>query len=100
MSDREEALKNQVVALTQDCHYLLSLLNSTDEIDWDNWPAGKKIKEDLEWSQELLEQLNRQPSPPPPAQPGPQRKQHPIRRQMPFPKPFNDPFFNNFFGNF
>lgn len=98
MNGREEALRNQVVALTMDCHYLISLLNSNDEIDWENWPEGKKIKDDIEWSQELLERLKESDSPSPPQKP--KRKVRPIHRQMPLSGPLNDPFFTSFFGNF
>ena len=93
MSEREEALRNQVVALTRDCHYLISLLNSTDEIDWESWSEGKKIKADLEWSQELLEQLDKEPPPS-------------GRMQPPKPPPgvpeigIFDPFWATFYGGF
>jgi len=53
------ALEDQVVNLTRDCHYLMSLLNSTDEIDWDNWDQGRKIKEDLERSKEFFDTIKR-----------------------------------------
>ena len=49
-----KALKDQIANLTSDCHYLISLLNQTDEIDWDNWPQGRKIKHDLERSKEFF----------------------------------------------
>lgn len=98
MNGREEALRNQVVALTMDCHYLISLLNSNDEIDWENWPEGKKIKDDVERSQELLERLKDLETNPA------QRKRksvvRPIHRQMPLSGPLDDPFFTSFFGNF
>lgn len=49
-----KSLEQQVIDLTQDCHYLLSLLNTEDNIDWDNWPQGKKIKEHLEHSKDFF----------------------------------------------
>lgn len=52
-----KALEEQVVNLTRDCHYLMSLLNQTDEIDWDNWPQGRKIKEDLEHSKDFFKAI-------------------------------------------
>ena len=54
---RIKALEEQVVNLTRDCHYLMSLLNQTDEIDWDNWPQGRKIKEDLEHSKDFFKAI-------------------------------------------
>ena len=49
-----QALKNQVVALTRDCYYLISLLNSTENIDWEGWPEGAEILKHLEQSESLL----------------------------------------------
>lgn len=54
-----KALEQQVVNLTRDCHYLMSLLNSTDNIDWDSWEQGRKIKEDLEHSKDFFDAMNR-----------------------------------------
>ena len=95
-----EALRNQVAALSKDCHYLISLLNTTDNIDWEGWPEGKAIMEDLKRSLALLKvpEQGRQESPLPPSRPP--RRNRPIHRQMPLPEPFNDPFFKQFFGNF
>ena len=95
-----QALRNQVAALSKDCHYLISLLNTTDNIDWDGWPEGKAIMKDLERSLALLkmpEQGNQEQAP---SLPVPARRNRPIHRQMPLPEPFNDPFFKQFFGNF
>lgn len=49
-----KALEDQVINLTRDCHYLISLLNQSEEIDWDNWPQGQKIKEHLEHSKDFF----------------------------------------------
>lgn len=49
------ALKDQIINLTRDCHYLMSLLNTEGNIDWDNWPQGQKIKEDLERSKDFFD---------------------------------------------
>ena len=49
------ALKDQIINLTRDCHYLMSLLNTESNIDWDNWPQGQKIKEDLERSKDFFD---------------------------------------------
>lgn len=54
-----KALEEQIVNLTRDCHYLISLLNSTDEIDWDSWEQGRKIKEDLERSKDFFDAIQR-----------------------------------------
>lgn len=54
-----KALEQQVVDLTRDCYYLMSLLNSTDEIDWDSWEQGRKIKEDLERSKDFFDAIQR-----------------------------------------
>ena len=48
-------LKDQIINLTRDCHYLMSLLNTEDNIDWNNWPQGQKIKEDLEHSKDFFD---------------------------------------------
>jgi len=48
------ALEEQVVNLTRDCHYLMSLLNTEGDIDWDNWEQGRRIKEDLERSKDFF----------------------------------------------
>ena len=53
------ALEDQVLNLTRDCHYLMSLLNSTDDIDWDNWEQGRRIKEDLERSKDFFAAMRR-----------------------------------------
>ena len=53
------ALEDQVLNLTRDCHYLMSLLNSTDNIDWDSWEQGRKIKEDLEHSKDFFDAIQR-----------------------------------------
>ena len=53
------ALEDQVLNLTRDCYYLMSLLNSTDEIDWDSWEQGRKIKEDLERSKDFFNAIQR-----------------------------------------
>jgi hypothetical protein len=53
------ALEDQVVNLTRDCHYLMSLLNTDGNIDWDSWPQGQKIKEDLERSKDFFDAMNR-----------------------------------------
>lgn len=55
-----KALEEQVVNLTRDCHYLISLLNQSDEIDWENWSQGKKIKEDLEHSKDFFDAMKHQ----------------------------------------
>ena len=49
------ALKDQIINLTRDCHYLMSLLNTEGNVDWDNWPQGQKIKEDLERSKDFFD---------------------------------------------
>ena len=54
-----KALEEQVANLTRDCHYLISLLNQSDEIDWENWPQGKNIKEDLERSKDFFDAMKR-----------------------------------------
>ncbi len=54
-----KALEDQVANLTRDCHYLLSLLNTTDNIDWENWEQGKQIREDLERSKDFFEAAER-----------------------------------------
>lgn len=51
------ALEEQVINLTQDCHYLISLLNQVDEIDWDSWPQGQKIKEHLDRSKDFFDAI-------------------------------------------
>lgn len=61
------ALEDQVLNLTRDCYYLLSLLNQAEEIDWNSWPQGQKIKEHLERSKDFFEtveqrKINRQQS--------------------------------------
>ena len=61
------ALEDQVMNLTRDCYYLMSLLNTEDNIDWDSWDQGRKIKEDLERSKDFFEtieqrKINRQQS--------------------------------------
>ena len=53
------ALEDQVLNLTRDCHYLMSLLNSTDNIDWDSWEQGRRIKEDLERSKDFFGAMQR-----------------------------------------
>jgi len=53
------ALEDQVLNLTRDCHYLMSLLNSTDNIDWDSWEQGRRIKEDLERSKDFFDAMQR-----------------------------------------
>ena len=53
------ALEDQVVNLTRDCHYLMSLLNTDGNIDWDSWPQGQKIKEDLERSKDFFDAIQR-----------------------------------------
>lgn len=53
-------LRNQVAALSKDCYYLISLLNTTENIDWDNWPEGQAIREHLEKSRSLLDRTRPQ----------------------------------------
>jgi len=53
------ALEDQVLNLTRDCHYLMSLLNTEDNIDWDSWEQGRKIKEDLERSKDFFDAIQR-----------------------------------------
>lgn len=37
----------------------MSLLNSTDNIDWDGWEQGRRIKEDLERSKDFFGAMQR-----------------------------------------
>ncbi len=53
--ENNKNIKNQVLDLTRDCYYLLSLLNKTDEIDWDNWEEGRKIKSHLKNSDNFFQ---------------------------------------------
>ena len=53
------ALEDQVMNLTRDCHYLMSLLNTEDNIDWDSWEQGRRIKEDLERSKDFFDAIQR-----------------------------------------
>lgn len=53
------ALEDQVLNLTRDCHYLMSLLNTEDNIDWDSWEQGRRIKEDLERSKDFFGAMQR-----------------------------------------
>lgn len=53
------ALEDQVLNLTRDCYYLMSLLNAEDNIDWDSWEQGRKIKEDLERSKDFFDVAQR-----------------------------------------
>lgn len=51
------SLESQIADLTKDCYYLISLLNQTEEIDWENWPQGQKIKEHLNRSKVIFDAI-------------------------------------------
>ena len=74
------ALEDQVLNLTRDCHYLMSLLNSTDEIDWDSWEQGRRIKADLEHSKDFFEARQRREE----KYIEPKKKEHVTFKQMSF----------------
>ena len=52
-----KALEQQVADLTRDCYYLLSLINDFEEIDWDSWQEGQKIRNHLERSKDFFKAM-------------------------------------------
>ena len=53
MSIQEKRIANleqQVVELTKDCYYLMSLISTDGGVNTQDWPEGRKIVEDLDRS--------------------------------------------------
>ncbi len=53
------SMEKQIIDLTKDCYYLLSLICRNDGIEVKDWPEGQKIVEDLEHSKLFFQQAKK-----------------------------------------